>query len=234
MIIFTDKNTYNYIKKLRKGLPTKMIKTKIQDLEAYKYFKDNEQTKNYGTMVWKEGKDTNINKQLFTVWNSKFSLLKKAVDMNPFNTKYFSWYDIGYLRTVNKRLDNSWPDNEKLKILDGKVLFNIVYGGPSCKEGGSPTGGYIGCNTKNIHKVHKIFLEYLKKRIKENKFAGNDQEIMGDLRCKNQDLIQGVKGLNLDYWPSGNGHVGGAWFHMIPFFYKKKFGLKKCGKYDDC
>ena len=228
MIIFTDKESKNYIDKLRKGLPTRIITTKVEELEPYKYFKNNKlNEQNYGTMVWKGGKDSEVNKRLFTIWNSKFSLLKKAVEMNPFNTKYFSWYDIGYLRTVNKRLGYEWPDKEKLKILDDKILFNII-GGKDCKDGGTTTGGYIGCNTNNIHKVHKLFLENLKKRIKNNQFSGNDQELYQDLRCAHPDLIQGVRGMDLDYFPEGPGHVGGAWFHMIPYFYKKVFGIKKC------
>ena len=30
MVIFTDKGTFNYIKNLRKGLPTRLIKTSLK------------------------------------------------------------------------------------------------------------------------------------------------------------------------------------------------------------
>ena len=94
--------------------------------------------------------------------------LKQSVDMNPFNTKYFAWFDIGYIREPDKRLDLDWPDNKKLKILDDKLLFKIVYGGPSCNEGGGVAGNFIGCNKNNIHKIHKLFLEQLKDTKKIN------------------------------------------------------------------
>jgi len=225
MIIFTDSDTYSYIKRLRKDNPqTRIIKTRLEDLEAYKYFKDNKlNSKKYATMVWAEHTNPKVNKYLYTIWNSKFSLLKKAVEMNSFNTKYFSWFDIGYIREPNKNLGYDWPDKEKLKILDDKILFNIVYGGPSCKEGGITTGGYIGCNTKNIYKGYKIFTEGLKTKIKENKLAGNDQELMGYIRCKHQDIFKGIKGLDTEYWD----HVEGKWFYMIPNFYKKIFKIKE-------
>ena len=225
MIIYTDSGTYSYIKHLRKNYPqTRIIKTRLEDLEAYKYFKDNKlNSKKYATMVWSEHTNPKVNKYLYTIWNSKFSLLKKAVEMNPFHTKYFSWFDIGYIREPDKKLGNDWPDEEKLKILDDKILFKIVYGGPNCNEGGSVAGNFIGCNTKNIYKVHKLFLEQLKKRFKENKFAGNDQELYQDLRCAHPDLIKGVKGLDTEYWK----HVEGKWFYMIPYFYKQIFKVKE-------
>ena len=223
MIIFTDKGTYNYIKNLRENYPkTRIIVTKLENLEAYKYFKNNKlNSKDYPTMVWKENKNPKVNKYLYTIWNSKFSLLKKSVEMNPFNTHYFAWFDIGYIREPDKKLGYDWPDDKKLKILNDKVLFKIVYGGPSCKEGGSVAGNFIGCNKNNIFKIHKLFLEQLKKRYKENKFAGNDQELYQHIRCAHPDLIHGIKGFDTDYWD----HVEGKWFYMIPYFYNKVFKI---------
>jgi hypothetical protein len=220
MIIYTDEHSYDYITDLRKDYPqTKIIKTTIQELEAYKYFKDLDNTDKYATMIWEEHDNNNINRDLYTIWNSKISMLKQSVEDNPFNTHYFSWYDIGYIREV-KTLEKDWPDDDKLKILDDRMLVNIVYGGPECKDGGSVAGNYIGCNKNNIHKIHTLFNKNLEKRSKDKKFSGNDQELYQDLRCGNPELVQGIKGLNTDYWE----HVPhDQWFYMIPYFYNKVF-----------
>ena len=220
MIIYTDNDSYDYIKNLRKDYPkTKLIKTSIKELEAYKYFKNIDNTNKYATMIWKEHDNNNINRDLYTIWNSKIGMLKESVVENPFNTFYFAWFDIGYIRE-EKKLEELWPDKNKLKILDDKMLFNIVYGGPDCKDGGSVAGNFIGCNKNNIHKIHELFIKNLKKRSKTKKFAGNDQELYQDLRCENQDLIKGIKALKTDYWS----HVPhDEWFYLIPFLYNKTF-----------
>lgn len=217
MIIYCDPDSYDYINNLRKNNKKTIIrKIKIEELYAYKYFKNNiNNTKNYTTMVWKEHNNPNINKQLFTVWNSKIDLLKKSVDSNPFNTKYFSWYDIGYLREP-KKLDPNWPNKNKLKILDDKILFLGVYG-ETCKND-LTTGGYIGCNVNNINKLHQLFYNELDKKYKNGEFKGNegnDQNLMHKIKCENLDFINNIKGEDdKDFYPN----VEGKWFYMIPYF----------------
>ena len=222
MIIYTDKHSFDYITDLRKNYPkTKIIKTSIDKLDAYKYFKDLDNTKKYPTMIWKEHDNNNINRDLYTIWNSKFGMLKQSVEDNPFNTHYFAWFDIGYIRE-DKKLDKEWPYENKLKILDDKLLFKIVYGGPDCTSDkkGSVAGNFIGCNKNNIFKIYDLFISKLKKMTKDKKFTGNDQTLYQELRCENTDLIKGVKGLKTEYWK----HVPhNEWFYIIPFFYKKAF-----------
>ena len=142
--------------------------------------------------------------------------------MNPFNTDYFAWLDIGYIRDKDKKLDNDWPDPQKLKILDDKVLLLTVYGGPECKNGGSVAGGFIGCNKNNIYKINNVFNEILKKRIKENRFSGNDQSLYNDLRCSHPTLVRGIKGLKTDYFKNVPHN---EWFYIIPYFYNKVFNI---------
>ena len=228
MVIYTDNDTYEYIKKLRINYPeTKIIKMEINNLPTYKFFKKNDNNKkNYATMIWKEHNDKDINKKLYTIWSSKIPLLKKTIRENPFNTFYFTWFDIGYIRDKNKQLEIGWPSKTKLKILDEKVLFNIVYGGPSCKDGGTTTGGFIGCNKNNINKFNDIFIDKIKKRIQNNKLGGDDQIIYNELRCEYPDLIHGIKGIKSDYWDNV---PHDEWFYIIPYFYNKIF--KKIEKF---
>lgn len=221
MVIFTDNETYNYISDLRKNnKDTKIIKTRIEDLYAYNYFKTDLKNDKYATMIWKEESNKNINRKLFTVWNSKIDMLKQAVDMNLFNTFYYAWFDIGYIRDENKYLSDIWPDETKLKIMKDKVLFNII--GGNGKDGemtvpednGTVSGGFIGCSKKNIYKLNTIFNNLLKKK---TDFLGNDQTQYTELFKKHKDFIRGIKGKKHSYWKDV---WHNEWFYIIPYFYK--------------
>ena len=218
MVIYCDKDSYNYIKNIRKTYPkTKIIKVEISDLKAYKYFKNNKFNKEeYTSMVWKEKKSANINKKLYTIWNSKVDLLKKSVDENPFNTNYFAWYDIGYMREP-KPLPLNWPNPKKLDILKDKILMLSVYY-DACEGRDITAGGYIGCNTKNIYKLHKLYYNNLEEKFKNGTFdgtEGNDQNLLQKLKCEQKDLIHSITGKdNTDFFPN----VEGKWFYMIPYF----------------
>ena len=117
MVIFCDAESFDYITELRKNNPkTTIIKKEINELYANKYFNDLDISNDkYTTMVWKESKNTEVNKKLYIVWNSKIDMLKQAVELNSFNTKYYAWYDIGYLREPKSLLDINWPNKENLK-----------------------------------------------------------------------------------------------------------------------
>lgn len=222
MIIYTDNETYNYIKKLRKNFKeTKIIKMEISELPTYNFFKNNKNNNNkYTTMIWKEHADKDINKKLYTIWSSKLPLLETSVNDNPFNTFYFAWFDIGYIRDKDKILGVDWPCKDKLKILNNKVVFNIVYGGPTCKEGGSTTGGFIGCNINNISNISKLYVNKIKQRIKNSTLNGNDQPIYNEIRCEQPHLIKGIKGVKSKYWTDV---LHNEWFYAIPYFFDRKY-----------
>jgi len=218
MVIYCDKDNYEYIRNLRENYPeTKIVKMELNELKAYKYFENNEiNKKEYVAMVWKESKSADINKKLYTIWNSKVDLLKKTVDENPFNTKYFSWYDIGYMREP-KPLPASWPNQKKLDILKDKILMLSVYY-DACDGREITAGGYIGCNTENIHELHKLYYDELEKKHQEGKFdgtEGSEQNLLQKLKCDRRDLIHSITGKdNPEFFPN----VEGKWFYMIPYF----------------
>ena len=43
----------------------------------------------------KQGVDTH---EVYWIWHAKFELLKRALDLNPFQSNFFAWYDAGMIR----------------------------------------------------------------------------------------------------------------------------------------
>ena len=52
----------------------------------------------------------------------KPNFLKRAVELNSFNTPYYMWLDIGYLRN-NQKIPASFPNKNKIKILSSKIFL---------------------------------------------------------------------------------------------------------------
>jgi hypothetical protein len=58
---------------------------------------------------------------------NKVHTLKQAIESNPFNTRYFSWVDAGFIRDsswVDHNID--WPDPERLGLKENKVRFFCI------------------------------------------------------------------------------------------------------------
>ena len=55
---------------------------------------------------------------------SKFDLLRKTIESNPFESQYFFWVDAGYFREKpGDEITFPWPDPDKLLIIGDKLLL---------------------------------------------------------------------------------------------------------------
>lgn len=83
-IFFTEKDSIEIIKSFRKDLPTYYIITKIEDLYTYKY-----KNKMIVDSIHCPSAELNM------IWNEKIFMIKKAYELNPFNSDWFKWIDAG-------------------------------------------------------------------------------------------------------------------------------------------
>ena len=83
-VFFGNEETINIVKQHRQNLPTHYINCEISDFYTYKYINFIE-THN----VHCPSKELNL------IWNEKLFLVKKAAELNVFNTDFFSWIDSG-------------------------------------------------------------------------------------------------------------------------------------------
>lgn len=69
-----------------------------------------------------------MNKPLYNVLMfNKVYFLKEIIDQNPFNTKFFSWVDTGFIRDSQWPIGNEdWPQPDKLILAENKVRFFCI------------------------------------------------------------------------------------------------------------
>jgi len=83
-VFFSTKSGIEYIKQFRKKHPTYYIECDIEDFYTYKY-KDKMKIDNTHCP----------SVELNLIWNEKIFMIKKALEINPFNTEWFKWIDAG-------------------------------------------------------------------------------------------------------------------------------------------
>jgi hypothetical protein len=220
MIIFTEEKEKEYIKKIRGNLPTKIIITNKSKFLSYKYnnkFNLESNKKEYEYFI----KNNIEYNELFLIWNEKVNFLKIASELNPYNTKYFMWYDIGNLR-FNQRIPYTWPNINKLSVMDN----NFIMFTKDSKDD-QPTypkdkiliiGGAFGGIKENIKKYHKIYYNTLEKLYKKNEFLGIDQYIFANIYENINDLTEKVN-IKLIKLKEHSFVKNDQWFYTIPYFF---------------
>lgn len=223
MIIFADSNNIENISKLRENLPTKLILTKLDDLYTNKYKGKFNHHLGFYSVHDKMEKVMNLD-EYSMIQCEKPNFLKISADENPFNTNYFMWYDIGYIRS-GKLLPQSWPNVDKLKILNDKI-FVMSLKNEGCKNVKKSmytyseppndvmiTGGIMGSHKNNINTFHKLFYDKLENIIEEGKeWAGMEQFILSHIYCENMDKFHILKAKKNEFVNNDE------WFYGIPYF----------------
>ena len=163
-VFFSDKETIEFIKPYRQNLPTYYIECNIQDFVTYKY-KDR--------MLTHQTHCPSI--ELNLIWNEKIFLIKKAYDINPFNSDFFCWVDAGicsYRHNTPPTLQ--FPNIDKLNRLP-KNKFIYSSSDPYNKNAIKINNYYhhISGTSYLLHKniindFVKIYDDYLNKLIDKN------------------------------------------------------------------
>lgn len=224
MVIFTNKETYDYIKKIRENYidKTHIIILEINDFYTYKYI-------DYWNKDYNRDHEQNYhNINLYMIWNEKCKFVEKAININPFNTLYFIWSDIGiirdekyikYIKTFPNKNIIEKIDKNKMHLLYIEPYNNIPISNDIILNGASNMflkqnyiGGTIFFGHKDIFKIYidKYYL-MLEEFIKNDFFAGKDQSIMACVYFNNKELFNLIKpDLNLFNDP---------WFYLLYFFH---------------
>jgi len=184
--MFTNEETHTVLKEIV-DYPDNKIKYVIQDLY------ETEICKRYDKDFWENQykkddpkKHGNRTKECYIIWNSKFNFLKKAIEMNPFNSDKFIWNDIGSLR-CNRNIKRYPNDNkmkfEKLNIVCLNNNFDKEYYQNEVHLSGAIFGGHRDIILELHDKYYQVFQDYIDKGL----FIGCDQQMMTTLLMRNKE-----------------------------------------------
>jgi len=205
LIVFTSKEYYEIIKHLRLKFEKKtmIIIVSLENLYMYKYL-------DYLNKDLKRDHENKYhNTSLYMIWNEKLKFIEKGIKINPFNTSYFAWCDIGYVRNplyIDMYLKN-FPDIRKMK--DDKIyMLNIDYNftEDDFKDPYNEKyryisniigGGFIIGRDENLRKMIDIYYnEIIPTYINKDLFIGKDQTLYVSLYLLYPSLIKLIKGSN--------------------------------------
>ena len=137
--------------------------------------------------------------RLYWIWGETSNFLKKAVVKNPFRSKFFAWFDIGYFRTT--QFNNQLLIRRAPPTLSSNQVLMLDVSSLGSDEVGA---GFIGGYAEAIHTWSKKYYALIHKN--RHRFIGKEQDWMGAL-CK--------EGLCVLVQPDQN--HGDPWFYMAPF-----------------
>jgi hypothetical protein len=212
MVVFTTKDQIPLFQKLRRDLPTKVIGfDSLDDLQV---------TKDFGGMDYWQ-RQANLDpekylhsKELYVIWNEKGHFLERAMDLNPFQSDFFAWVDMGYLRDdllENQRMIRYLPKlltRQQAIFLDvRKLVFGERFLG----------GGFIGGYQQGLRQWITKYYELLETN--RDRFLGKDQPWMFETCIRNMGLC---------LWVEPRDTYGDPWFYMAPFLH----GVSKYGTLD--
>ena len=225
MIIFVDSKTIEYIKTIRNGLPTIIVPSEIEDLMCNKYSGKFQLQKG---PWYKSLGDGNANEdKLGIIWNEKLNFLKRGIELSTFDTPYYAWYDIGYIRNGNK-IPSSWPSESKLRMGGEKV--NLLTFSPKsdwCQfpyhrneklsyeeppHGVMLTGGFILGTPEALKKFYTLFYNTLDEMVAQKEYTGNEQFTFSKCYCKNRDLFNLIIAVPHEFVDNDK------WFYGVPYY----------------
>ena len=197
-----DKDYLLDILKQNENLKYYIVVKEIDDFDIVKRYPN----------IWEEQEKKDLNKRCgrrrgcYIIWNSKFDLLKEAINTNPFNSEKFIWNDIGNVRDQRiVSLLRNYPNinnisNKKLDIvlLNKFKNLNQTFFHEEVHLSGSMFGGHKDI----IMSLHKIYYDCFQHYLNNNKFIGCDQQILSSLVLQNFDSFNVIFPVNskVDVW----------------------------------
>ena len=181
-VFFGTEDTIEIARKFRGNLPTYYVELEIKDFETYSYG---------NRMVTHSFHCPSV--ELNLVWHEKIFLMKKAININPFNSDYFMWVDAGICVYRNlKPPTQSFPNVEKLSSLP-KDKF--IFTSSNVREFKGIINAFLHFISGTAYLFHKDFIDKflplykVKMQIIDQTDIYTDQIILTHLYKDNPDLF---------------------------------------------
>ena len=192
LVFFTCPEFVPLIENLRQNFSekTKVISLEFDKLEAFQ---------KYGKNFWISQKEKDFEEyhthELYAIWYEKKEFVKKAIELNPFQTNKFVWCDAGICRNEDwKNSIKNFPvsykiPNDKFLVLritdfeqhDDFLKINCV------------GGGILAARKELWLEFAKNYDTMLETYISQNKFVGKDQSIIASMVKESPEFFYLVK-----------------------------------------
>jgi hypothetical protein len=224
MVIFSDESWKEKLEFLRIGKPTQIYIVPFNGLKMMQH-----KYREYWNRDFQRDTENRYHStELYVLWNEKTNFVNAVVNMNPFNTEFFVWCDIGLFRQKEvMTLYKNWPkipdniERDKIYLLnvfpfqDGEL--NILPNGLTKKfDRIDRVGAGVIFGYKNVWETFaNIYYGTLEKYMENNYFSGKDQSICSTIYALHPDLINLIHP-TIEYYRKYG--VDRAWFYLRDWF----------------
>lgn len=224
LVVFTDVESFGMISYFRKHhTNTKIIVMRLEDFYMHKYF-------DYFIYSHSIDPEKNLHTpELYLLWAEKSWFVKKACQINHFNTNWFFWCDIGCMRINN--ISKYYFNFPKFNIIPNpaKIIYSQIgtfYESNKDKnESGilkiyenmnnqlqllRIQGGFFSVHLSMIDKLIELYEQNFCLFMNNKMFAGKDQYIMYNAYVNNPDSFIIINGND-----AKNKHITDCWFTFL-------------------
>jgi hypothetical protein len=190
IVLFTTPGLVYLFKAIRGDRPIQIIEMPFAELDTWRLYQEK----------WKAHHALDPEKdihspELYAVWAQKAFFVERTISINPFNTEYFFWCDIGAFRdpSISRVILDSFPTTQFLS--KEKLLLQAInplpqvekrqhadgIWGPAIHAGWNEcrlVGGLWGGGIKACLQWKDAYQKMLETYFSVGRFAGKDQAVM--------------------------------------------------------
>jgi len=172
LVLYCDNLGYKYVEKYSSNPKIKIIIKPFTDFYTYQYQKEwiNNHTKNW---LLNEKVDWKVN----MLWSEKINFVKETSEKKYFDTEFYGWMDIGYMRCRSNDLDMNilanWPSSSAITNLDSDKIY------------------YANVNNNDyyIHQLHSLIQDKNNLGLPKIPIPPNQVSIAGGFFICHRDII---------------------------------------------
>jgi hypothetical protein len=194
LVVFTDKENSDWIKKARGDLPMVIIEKKFEDFYHNKFYDI------YNDFYVNKDPLKSRSPELYILWAEKVKFVNEVIKLNPYKSEYFVWTDIGTFREDNYVDPNfadtkhMWRDHISYTLIEEFSLDEINNAIFTDKEVVSDlirTASGLQVGDIYSWKVYnEVWDNTIQKLIELNTLTGCDQQITTNIALAHPELIR--------------------------------------------
>jgi hypothetical protein len=171
---YEDDFVVKLVSNARVGLLTKFIKLPMSKFKVNNIYQDN----------WTHPKHI-PSQELGKIWLEKIFIITRTLELNPFNSSWFAWYDAGMAFYRKSKIPSSpWPNPTMLQFLPkDKILYTDSR---SYKDGHSFSGTAFLLHKSIANRVANLFMNEIESCANDSKHGS-----LGDMfySCGSDQII---------------------------------------------